>query len=334
MAQETKVSLEHNEAIEQSNVLSVLDTLGVEYIQKGKYAQLVDHDSLSIQLNGKYKDSWMRWSTGDHGNGATELVQYLIQIGSLDPKLLKGVNLKSVKKVKVKEPEPFNYKTMVTNPNPMRAKHFLVNTRKLSSVIVDRMFELGKIVQDGRDNIRFMWESGPGNFTGADVQGTRYDKQFERGYLKHAVAGSKGLFFIQDINLSSIKDVKNIYIFEAPIDLLSYVEMASYTNESRLEIPEVLPNLKEGWMAVSLSGADSKIMPALQKLQQDFKINLKNVKFFVATDNDDHGEQVYARLLEDGYNVERVLPNNGTPHILNDNLPVKDWNDLLKIIKS
>lgn len=320
--------------VEESNILSVLDDLGVHYVQKGQYAHLVDHDSLSITLTGKYKDHWMRWSTGDNGRGAKELVQYLIQIGTVDHRRLKDVNIQGVKNIKVKKTPPFNYETMVTNPEPVRVRYFLTEQRKLSPSVVDRMISLGKIVQDGRDNVRFLWEFGEGNFTGADVQGTKFDKNIERGYLKHAASGSKGLFFVKDNQLKNVKDAKNVYIFEAPIDLLSYLEMAAYSEDRRLDIPEVLPTLEKDWVAFSLSGAGSKIMSALQVIQEGFGMNLKEVKFCTATDNDDAGQEVYNRLLAEGYDVKNVVPNRGLPHLANDGKPIKDWNDLLKIVKS
>lgn len=322
----------------KSKALYALDKLGIAYRIKGMDAQLLDHDSLHIQLNEKYLDHWKRWSTGDFGNDAKSLIYYLVQDGLID--ITDSATHKFVqeflydskefkdkfKKIKTEKARPFNYDEMVTNPNHFIASKYLENVRHLNSVLVQEMFNKGLIVQDGRDNIRFLWKNADGKFVGAEVQGTRvdYEKFGKRGTLKMTMPGSKCFF-----NVSYGSEIQEVYLFEATIDLLSYIELLRFLNKPL-----------DGKMFISMSGSVSKVVNVLNELTNEFGIDFNQVKVHFATDNDDAGNSAYLagkKWLTEHFSeatIKRNLPHNGAD-VMIDGVArsLKDWNEYLVFLK-
>lgn len=324
----------------KSTLLGALDALGVKYRLKGNQATLVEWDSLTINLSGKYAGYWTRWSRDKQGRGHEELISYMVDEGLVEraaaEKVLGG-KIKDVS-VEVQEVKPYDFKTMVTDPDTYKIERWLTNVRKLSPVIVKRFIELGLVVCDGRGNIRFLWKDVDDEVIGADVQGIEYDveKYGKRGTLKIILPGSDGFFHVTSADVKSYEDVENIYFFEAPIDLMSFVELSAVPNAAREDTPFTLPTAKPKSMYVSLSGASKKLQVVIDRMRQGFPLrNLKTV--YIAGDNDEGGDELFEKAKELIKRAEliRLLPNEGEKVFDGAKLEViNDWNDLLKRCKA
>ena len=93
-----------------------------------------------------------------------------------------------------------------------------------------------------------------------------------------------------------------LYVFEAPIDLLSYISMHP-----------------DNWQAHSyVACCGTSIQPVLERLRQNPKLDTE----YLCLDNDEAGEDACDGMLDTledmGYDVERLRPEG------------KDWNDDLR----
>lgn len=334
-----------------SEFLSVLKELQIPVIVKGNSAELKEHDSLRITLSGKYKDYWKRWSTGAQGYGVSDLLSYLVSEGTVDPEranpYITGNYSVKGEKVKVKKVQPTNFNQMVTDPQNEDIIRYLVDERKLSPLLIDKLVNNKLIVKDGRGNIRFMRYNPSGFWIGGDVQGIKpmisTDSEGNTVVsrpIKLSLPGSKGLFHILEKE-TDYSTVKTLYLTEAAIDMISFIELASV--KDREENNYALPEIKGvGDMYISMSGA-GKIEYTLLELRDQYKVSLENLEeIVVATDNDEAGDSALKALkkLANSYGVKgkitRLLPNGGNPYFdrkQSEMTTIKDWNDLLKLTK-
>lgn len=312
----------------KSKELEVLDKLGLEYEIKNNHAFLNDWDSLSIELSGKYAGSWRRWSNGISGRNYKDLVAYFVDQGLVskeDAVAATGDLSEFGKSTKITKVEPYDFDHMVTNPDHSISDEYLRTVRKISQPIINRLHELNVIKQDGRDNLRFMWLDANGKYIGADVQGTTvdYEKFGKRGTIKLILPGSKGFFHIESKDITDYSQVKNVYIFEAALDLISFIQLHG-------------SDVKSFSMFIALSGAATKVSTNLEFLEEEFGIKVENVDLFVATDNDEAGDLAYTELKNEfstRTNVTRLLPNDGEGILMPNGIikPAKDWNELLQV---
>lgn len=329
--------------------LEILDKLNINYIVKADHAfldiktknvetgeDLSDFNSLSIELTGQYAGSWKRWSDASASGRSTDtLLQYLVKqkvllLDDVKPFLSNSTEYENIKgkEVVIKDIEPYDFSNMVINPYPFKAENYLVNVRKIAQPIVKKLISENLIVQDGRGYLRYMWLNNENKFTGADVQGTNYnyERYGKRGTLKLVLPGSKGFFHIETTLAKSISDVTKVIIFEAPADLISYLEIKA----------RLLKDQKA--MLISMSGSATKIESTFSYLKEEFDIDINNIEVVIATDNDEAGDEAFKEansLLSSTTKAIRELPNDGEK-ILVDGIAttVKDWNDYLKYQKS
>ena len=312
----------------QSKIIQMLDELGLTYEIKNSMLKLDVWDSLMVTLNGKYAEGWKRWSNGEYGHNYRDLAKYFVKEGLIteeqaQPYIGKNASISGVSR-SIKEAEPYDFEHLVTNPRPYIAKEYLTSIRKLSPVLVDCMFKRKNIVQDGRDNLIFLHYNKENQIIGGEVQGTTIDfeKFGKRGTLKYNLTGSKGLFFLQSSDVKNVDEINTIYFFEAPIDLLSFIDL---NKKSPLK----------NTLYVSLSGAETKLAQSIDFLVSEYGFNINDANVKIATDNDESGNAVLTEFKEsypECKNVERVLPNFGEEVFIDGTMkPLKDWNDLLKI---
>ena len=314
-----------------SKSLAALDILGVPYIIKGRNAQLVDHDSLQITLSGEYKDAWFRWSTKEGGRGVETLVTYLMKQGIVDKKaalnFLGGkTNGKSykLKEIDLKISEDFNFDEIVYDPNAWQTKEYLADERKLNEMLVDVVFKRELILENASGNLVFLQMDKDGHRVGAEVIGTHPDKDGNR--VRFNLPGSKGFFYILGKDCESIEDVERIVFCEGVIDLLSYVELIGYSESVRNKIPYNIPQSKSKTMYVAIGGSLTKVERMIEQLTTGFGLDLKKLQLIIATDNDNAGDGAYDLFKEYFSGAVREKPDSRT-------ITVKDWNDLLKLIK-
>lgn len=316
------------EIVVKSKVLSVLDELNIKYIIKNNIAFLVEHDSLSIQLTGQYQDSWKRWSTGDHGKNHIDLINYLVKIGTISSdsvSKIESVNIIPSKTIKVKKADKYIYKNEVINPNTWKIKKYLTRDRKISQNIFNKFLSGNKFVQDGRDNLRFrLSDLKTGEIVGAEVKGIDLSKKFQM-----ILPGSEGYFFIKNSNI-----IENIIFFEAAIDLMSYYELENFSSDQQEDSFYNFPIKRKNSLYISLAGSYTKIEKCLEVLVKEHMVN-SSTNIIIATDNDESGEKVFNFFKSKGCKkLIRELPNQGVPYV-NKGIKktIKDWNELLQIIK-
>lgn len=316
------------EIVVKSKVLSVLDELNIKYIIKNNIAFLVEHDSLSIQLTGKYQDSWKRWSTGDHGKNHIDLINYLVKIGTISSdsvSKIESVNIIPSKTIKVKKADKYIYKNEVINPNTWKIKKYLTRDRKISINIFNKFLSGNKFVQDGRDNLRFrLSDLKTGEIVGAEVKGIDISRKFQM-----ILPGSEGYFFIKNSNI-----IENIIFFEAAIDLISYYELENFSSDQQEDSFYNFPIKRKNSLYISLAGSYTKIEKCFEVLVKEKLIN-SSTNIIIATDNDKSGSEVFNFFQKKGCKkLIRELPNQGVPYV-NKGIKktIKDWNELLQIIK-
>ena len=316
------------EIVVKSKVLSVLDELNIKYIIKNNIAFLVENDSLYIKLTGKYKDSWKRWSTGDHGKNHIDLINYLVKIGTISSdsvSKIESVNIIPSKTIKVKKADKYIYKNEVINPNTWKIKKYLTRDRKISQNIFNKFLSGNKFVQDGRDNLRFrLSDLKTGEIVGAEVKGIDLSKKFQM-----ILPGSEGYFFIKNSNI-----IENIIFFEAAIDLISYYELENFSSDQQEDSFYNFPIKRKNSLYISLAGSYTKIEKCFEVLVKEQIIN-NSINIIIATDNDKSGNEVFNFFQKKGCKkLIRELPNQGVPYV-NKGIKktINDWNELLQIIK-
>ena len=130
----------------------------------------------------------------------------------------------------------------------------------------------------------------------------------ENGEARHAhlrSTGSQGKVFRINVEGSDIKHSfhkngtdRSLYVFEAPIDLLSHITL-----------------YPAGWLEHSyVACCGTSIQPVLERLRQNPKLDT----VYLCLDNDEAGEDACDGMLDTGYDVGRLRPEE------------KDWNDDLR----
>ena len=203
----------------------------------------------------------------------------------------KGIGYLSVptqkkKKVELKVPKK-SYRTE-------RLMKYLCDFRKISAKVVCFFISRHMLFETAyHHNIAFLGLNPNGEIKNIHLQGTNPKHRF-----KMTVSGSEAEYSFHYIGSN-----ENIYLFESPIDMLSYITLFSFSWEKNS-------------YAASCSVSDRVLFQCLE----DYP-HLKNV--FLCFDNDKAGQEANKRirekLLDMGYNVQILIPK------------FKDWNeDLMK----
>lgn len=217
------------EAIHKAEEVSIVDYVDVTgvgdfYYRKGKQYKLSINGSDSVVVDTQ-KNLFYHNSTGTSGN-IIKFIQYFE--GETFPKAVeKLLQFRREGKVAVQEKEleapkePFEY-TIEHNPTTYRVVQYLVKERGISKAIVSQLLEKGLLHEDSYGNAVFDWSDNglpEGKRVGATKQGTyqRYDADGNPLPKKYIEKNSELLGF--NVTLG---EPKELYIFEAPIDLLSY----------------------------------------------------------------------------------------------------------------
>lgn len=285
------------------------------------YYQHRDHDSLKINATRNY----FVWnSRAGEKNARGGVVQYLqimynMTLAEALSKVendLSGKDLKPVKRKGKAYPKVFNYKVSEVFV-PIEAQRYLVAQRKIPNSVVRHFFSIDLISQNENEEIIFKWRKG-NEVVGFTKQGTKRltDEQKEtyktdRDYFKYVAPTTKEHTYWGFNYL--VGQPKNLYFFEAPIDLLSYYAL----HEKSL--------LEQGdfWL-ISIDGlAIEKVVSfigyGMKHLQLKDCLETLNVCF----DNDDAGKEALKNLQV--YEIHDIPFDDHTPKY------AKDWNQVLKL---
>ena len=174
--------------------------------------------------------------------------------------------------------------------NMHRTFAYLIKTRKIDADIVQYFVNEKKILEtEEYHNTAFCGYDEKGEMKQMHLRSTLPGNRFFMD-----IDGSDKQYYFRHIGINS-----DVYVFEAPIDMLSYITMN-----------------KENWQEssyVCLGGV------AIDALKNILSTNEQISKVYMCVDRDDAGDKTVKRigdeLNEMGYEWERILPEN------------KDWNE-------
>ncbi|WP_231572576.1 toprim domain-containing protein [Halobacillus sp. BBL2006] len=262
--------------------------------KEGRYYRHQVHDSLVI------KDQMYAWNSRDEkGAGVINFAKMFY--GMSFPEAVLDLNEQGYKvKDKFQQQklkEPYQYPSQYEVNDRTKAKAYLTKERKIHPKIVNWLDSKDLIAQDKLGNVVFKWKQH-GEIVGADRQGTSpmKDGRMFKGIDRNS-HGSAG--FSVDIGKPN-----SIYLFESPIDALSYWSIKR----------EKLQNTR----LVSMSGLKRQTM--IDEIKRMGKEGHKVKQITFCTDNDKAGREFankYHRLMV-----------TSVPSI---DLPIKkDWSEELE----
>lgn len=309
------------------DLVAFLSAKGEKFTKAGKEYRWDEHDSVTI-----YKNEWFRHSQGK-GGGPVDFVMefYGLTFPDAVKELLSGEepgahdetdlnkeaysqNCYEAKRVKWdKDNDVVDGGPAVADPIPTREVElpekdmeqthiieYLTKNRKLDSDIVKEFMDRGDIFQEkehhrvvfvGRDpelNVRFgSWRNAGADQLRGDFPGSMKEYGFK------SLASWPG-------NKEKDRTSRNLYVFESPIDLLSFITLyPKYWNESHY---------------LSLGGVSAKALVTFLSDRQDVEL------IYLCLDNDKAGHEACARLFDkipERYAVTQIVPIK------------KDWNEVL-----
>lgn len=216
------------------SIVSVMDEQGMDYIDMRNFAQGIEHDSLMIdkRKNRFYWNSQIedgRVVGGDVIDFVTrffnkshmEALNYLTQE---DHEKLTETS------AYMKPKEPFQY-YFKHDTQFDAVRNYLVNERGLSGILIDALHDKKFIHQDKYKQAIFAW-SDTGKAVGASVIGTEYNptKYEKYGRFKGIARNSDGNYGF-NVTLGT---PDRLYVFESPVDMLSYWTMNPTLNNCML----------------------------------------------------------------------------------------------------
>lgn len=205
----------------------------------------------------------------------------------------KEINLERLEK----EIGEFKFPEQDMVKNKHNIMFYLVSKRRLDLKIVQWLVDKRLIRQDNRGNAVFVWKDHKGRAVGADIKGTSgiVMESTGREFLSVMSGSVNGFGF----NVKKGKPSK-VYFFEAPIDLISYLQL--HKGQEKLN----------NALFVALGGLKESVVRTFLQLYPEVKDNIT-----FCLDNDSKAEAFINRNFEDlVYKREKSM--------------TKDWNEDLK----
>lgn len=273
------------------SITSVMDDQGMDYIDMRNFAQGIEHDSLMIdkRKNHFYWNSQIEAGkvvSGDVIDFVTvffdkshmEALNYLTQ--ESHDKLAKTT-------LDVTPKEQFSYYFQHDNQlNEVR--DYLVNERKLSGILVDALHEKKFLHQDKYKQAIFAW-SDTGKAVGATIIGTEvnWSKYPKYGRFKGIAKNSASNYGFNVI----LGTPDKLYIFESPIDLLSYWTMN--------------PDLSNSMLAAMDGLKEQSVYKFINQMYLS-KGSLPHEGIYLGVDNDHAGHRFFDNLSKLSYVINET----------------------------
>ena len=268
------------------DIVAMLQGQGEKLKKQGRVYRWMRYDSTVIDRNRWYRHS------REIGGGPIQFMQHFYGMDFVDAVkyLLDGEEgAEFVQASRTPEPKlPFTPPKLSKNMH--RTFAYLIKTRKIDADIVQHFVNEKKILEtEEYHNIAFCGYDEKGEMKQMHLRSTLPGNRFFMD-----IDGSDKQYYFRHIGINS-----DVYVFEAPIDMLSYITMN-----------------KENWQEssyVCLGGV------AIDALKNILSTNEQISKVYMCVDRDDAGDKTVKRigdeLNEMGYEWERILPEN------------KDWNE-------
>ncbi len=282
-------------------LIEYIEKRGYEFKREGKYARLVEHDSLVISIDG----NWWKWnSEGIGGDTIDFLVSYEKKsFRDAVAELIGDFPIERIERVRHRAPLPASVKTEAAaervlpprNDNHNRVYAYLTKTRKIAPSIVRDLIDKNELYESaGTHNAvfvryidgvpRYCFQRGTCSFL-KPFRGELWPERKEYAWLRIGA------------------EQRTIYVFEAVIDALSFATIAM--------------RLRMDWRKLTLITLGGNSLLALHRYLADHP---NTERIVVCTDNDEGGRSACdaIRVMYEGdYAVSRLTPNE------------KDWNDML-----
>ena len=268
------------------DIVAMLQGQGEKLKKQGRVYRWMRYDSTVIDRNRWYRHS------REIGGGPIQFMQHFYGMDFVEAVkyLLNGEEgAEFVQASRTPEPKlPFTPPKLSKNMH--RTFAYLIKTRKIDADIVQHFVNEKKILEtEEYHNTAFCGYDEKGEMKQMHLRSTLPGNRFFMD-----IDGSDKQYYFRHIGTNS-----DVYVFEAPIDMLSYITMN-----------------KENWQEssyVCLGGV------AIDALKNVLSTNEQISKVYMCVDRDDAGDKTVKRigneLNEMGYEWERILPEN------------KDWNE-------
>ena len=268
------------------DIAAMLQGQGEKLKKQGRVYRWLRYDSTVIDRNRWYRHS------REIGGGPIQFMQHFYGMDFVEAVkyLLDGEEgAEFVQASRTPEPKlPFTPPKLSKNMH--RTFAYLIKTRKIDADIVQHFVNEKKIFEtEEYHNAAFCGYDEKGEMKQMHLRSTLPGNRFFMD-----IDGSDKQYYFRHIGINS-----DVYVFEAPIDMLSYITMN-----------------KENWREssyVCLGGV------AIDALKNVLNTNEQISKVYMCVDRDDAGDKTVKRigdeLNEMGYEWERIFPEN------------KDWNE-------
>lgn len=268
------------------DIVAMLQGQGEKLKKQGRVYRWMRYDSTVIDRNRWYRHS------REIGGGPIQFMQHFYGMDFVEAVkyLLDGEEGAEFVQVS-RTPEPkLPFVPPQLSKNMHRTFAYLIKTRKIDADIVQHFVNEKKILEtEEYHNTAFCGYDEKGEMKQMHLRSTLPGNRFFMD-----IDGSNKQYYFRHIGTNS-----DVYVFEAPIDMLSYITMN-----------------KENWQEssyVCLGGV------AIDALKNVLSTNEQISKVYMCVDRDDAGDKTVKRigdeLNEMGYECERILPEN------------KDWNE-------
>ena len=272
--------------IDRANAVNLEDFLrsqGETLIKSGREYRWKEHDSLTIRGN-----KWFRHSQSKGGYPVNFVMEFYGKSFPEAIQMLTGENGEGQTEATTAPPTEFHLP--LHSKTADRAIQYLTESRGLNKTLVEAFLFSGDIYADAqRHNVVFVGRDQNGIPRYAHVRGT--DEPFRQD-----ITGSdKSYPFRYEGNGSQL------FIFEAPIDLLSFICLYPRDWQTRSYL--------------ALGGVSGKALDHFLSERKDI------CQVFLCLDSDTAGSEASLRLAQnipDGISVVRLVPAR------------KDWNDVLR----
>ena len=271
--------------IDRANAANLEDFLraqGETLVRSGKEYRWKAHDSLTV-----YGNKWFRHSQSKGGFPVDFVMEFYGKSFPEAVQMLTG-ELGKPQPEADSAPSPA-FRLPLRNVTNANVVNYLTQERKLSPSLVNFFIAAGDIYEDAaHHNVVFVGRDADGHPRYASSRGI-YEK------FRQDVAGAE-----KSLGFAHRGTDKQLMVFEAPIDLLSFIEL--------------FPKNWQQHNYLSLGGVSTKALQQFLSERPDME------RVFLCLDSDKAGEDACKRLaalLPDAMSVTRIQPC------------MKDWNDVL-----